>query len=66
VTDFSPLKEMPHLRALTCDFKMDRDAAILRSVKTLETINRIPVKEFWKRVDAGEIPQAKTDEEDKP
>ncbi|MCX6911096.1 MAG: hypothetical protein NTY01_24055 [Verrucomicrobia bacterium] len=31
----------------------------LRSIKTLETINSLPVAEFWKRVEAGESPQAK-------
>jgi hypothetical protein len=51
VTDLSPLKEMP-LKELQCDFKPERDAAILRSIKTLEKINEKPVKEFWKEVDA--------------
>jgi hypothetical protein len=50
VTDLSPLKGMP-LRELRCDFKRERDAEILRSIKTLETINRKPVAEFWKEVD---------------
>jgi hypothetical protein len=47
VTDLSPLREMP-LYVLRCDFKYERDADILRSIKTLETINDKPVKEFWK------------------
>lgn len=50
VTDLSPLKGMP-LKELSCDFKPERDAEILRSIKTLETINDKPAKEFWKEVD---------------
>jgi hypothetical protein len=52
VTDFSPLKDMPTLKFLECDFKPDRDTEILKSMKTLETINGQPVKEFWKDVEA--------------
>ena len=48
VTDLSLLKDMP-LKFLCCDFKSERDAAILRSIKTLETINDRPAPEFWKR-----------------
>ncbi|MFA6564686.1 MAG: SUMF1/EgtB/PvdO family nonheme iron enzyme [Verrucomicrobiia bacterium] len=58
VSDLSPLRGMP-LRVLGCDFVRERDAAILRSIKTLETINDLPAAEFWKRVEAGETPQAK-------
>ncbi|MCX6911084.1 MAG: hypothetical protein NTY01_23995, partial [Verrucomicrobia bacterium] len=58
VTDLSVLKGMP-LQKLFCDFKPDRDTKLLRSIKTLETINGLPAKEFWKRVDTGEAPQAK-------
>jgi len=56
VTDFSPLKGM-HVKDLTCDFVADRDTKVLRSVKSLDMINDLPVKGFWKRVDAGEVPQ---------
>jgi hypothetical protein len=49
--DLSPLKRMP-LKELRCDFEPERDAEILRSIKTLESINGKPVKEFWKEVDA--------------
>ena len=56
VTDFSPLKEMKSLHVLFCDFKPERDSAILRSIKTLERINDQPVAEFWKGVDAGKSP----------
>jgi hypothetical protein len=59
VTDLTPLKEMPKLRELRCDFVADRDAEILRSIQTLRTINNLPAKEFWRRVDAGEAPQPK-------
>jgi len=58
ITDLSPLLGMP-LKILRCDFKTERDTAILRSIKTLETINGVTVKEFWQRVAAGDIPQPK-------
>ncbi|MBI3863280.1 MAG: protein kinase [Planctomycetia bacterium] len=51
VSDLSPLKEMP-LKHLKCDFNLHRDSDILRSIKTLETINDKPAAEFWKNVDA--------------
>jgi hypothetical protein len=50
VSDLSPLKRMP-LKRLWCDFKPERDARILRPIKTLETINGKPAKEFWKGVE---------------
>ena len=49
VSDLSPLTGMP-LKKLGCDFRPDRDMAILRSLKTLEQINKKPVKDFWKEV----------------
>lgn len=51
VTDLFPLKGMA-LKELKCDFKAERDAEVLRSIKTLETINDRPAKEFWKELDA--------------
>jgi eukaryotic-like serine/threonine-protein kinase len=51
VSDLSILKGMP-LKNLQCDFKPKRDAELLRSIKTLETINGKPAAEFWKDVDA--------------
>jgi Leucine-rich repeat (LRR) protein/tRNA A-37 threonylcarbamoyl transferase component Bud32 len=50
VSDLSPLKGLP-LEYLNCDFKPERDAEILRSIKTLTTINDKPAKEFWKEFD---------------
>ena len=50
VTDLSLLKEMP-LKELSCDFRPERDGEILRSIKTLETINGKPAAEFWKDVE---------------
>jgi hypothetical protein len=47
VTDLSPLKEMS-LQELSCDFKAERDADILRSIKTLKTINGQPAAEVLK------------------
>jgi formylglycine-generating enzyme required for sulfatase activity/Leucine-rich repeat (LRR) protein len=51
VTDLSVLRGMP-LKALFWDFRAERDAAILRSLETLERIDDKPVAEFWKEVDA--------------
>jgi hypothetical protein len=42
---------------LNYDFVPDRDTESLRSIKALETIIRAPVKEFWQRVAAGDIPK---------
>jgi hypothetical protein len=50
VSDLSVLKGMP-LKFLACDFEPERDADLLRSLKTLNTINRKPAAEFWKEVD---------------
>jgi len=58
VTDLSPLRTMPHLRNVLCGFVSSTDSAILRSIKTLEKINRLPAQDFWKRVDGGKAPQA--------
>jgi len=41
---------------LGCRFVPERDTEILRSIKTLEKINSLPVAEFWKQVEAGKIP----------
>jgi len=57
IVDFSPLKEVTTLRDLVCDFKAERDAAVLRSITTLQRINNMPAAEFWQRVDAGESPR---------
>ena len=43
-------KELP-LKKLGCDFQSERDAAILRSIQTLQTINDKPLAEFWKSVE---------------
>ncbi|MBI5395401.1 MAG: protein kinase [Verrucomicrobia bacterium] len=53
VADLSPLRAMP-LQALKADIKPERDAAILRDIKTLATINDLPVAEFWKKAGAGQ------------
>lgn len=50
ITDFTPLQKMP-LQELRCDFVPERDADILRSIKTLEKINEKPAQDFWKEVD---------------
>jgi hypothetical protein len=48
VTDMSVIKDFP-LKILGCDFKPERDAELLRSIKTLERINNKPAAEFWKQ-----------------
>ena len=58
IVDLTPLKGMPLIH-VCCDFVPERDTKILRSINTLEKINNLPTKEFWKRVEAGEVPQAK-------
>jgi serine/threonine protein kinase len=50
VTDHSPLREMP-LTMLRLDFQAERDANIVRSLKTLQSINDKPAADFWKEVD---------------
>jgi len=44
------------LKALHCDFMPERDATILRSITTLETINGKSAAEFWMEVKAKEKP----------
>ncbi|NQV26761.1 MAG: SUMF1/EgtB/PvdO family nonheme iron enzyme, partial [Rhodopirellula sp.] len=51
VTDLSVLKGLP-LKELLSVFQPDRDTEILRSIKTLETINHQSTTEFWKSVEA--------------
>jgi hypothetical protein len=55
VHDLSPLINT-QLQGLGCDFEPERDAAILRGIKTLQTINNKPVADFWKEVDAKKLP----------
>lgn len=47
VSDVSLLKDMP-LKHIGLDFKTERDTAVLRTIKTLETINNKPAADFWK------------------
>jgi len=51
VADVSALKELS-LKAVHCDFKPLRDAAALRSIASLETIDGKPAAEFWEIEDA--------------
>ncbi len=53
-TDLSPLRDLS-LKSIECDFKPERDTAILRSMKTLEEINQKPVEDFWKQVEVGRM-----------
>ena len=54
VTDLLPLRGIP-LTWFRCNFDSQRDTEVLRSIKTLETINGMPAVEFWKRADAGKL-----------
>jgi len=47
ILDLSPLKELPALTELLFDFIPERDTQIIRTLKSLERINRLGVKEFW-------------------
>ncbi len=47
VTDLTQIKDLP-IKYLWLDFQPARDAALLRSMPTLEYINDKPVAEFWK------------------
>jgi hypothetical protein len=51
VSDLWPLKGMK-IKELLCDFQYERDAKLLRSIATLETINGMPAAEFWKEAEA--------------
>ena len=53
VTDLSLLKDMP-LQFLCLDFNPERDTELVRSIKTLESINIKPAAEFWKEVESGQ------------
>jgi formylglycine-generating enzyme required for sulfatase activity/WD40 repeat protein len=50
VSDLGVLKDLA-LKKLSCDFRAERDARILRSIKTLEEINGVSVEKFWKEAD---------------
>jgi hypothetical protein len=58
VQDLTPLRVLPGLRTFTgrstlgYDNQAARDADVLQSLKTLETINGKPVAEFWKDAEA--------------
>ncbi len=51
IADFRPLQGLL-LREVKGNFRPERDAEILRSMKSLEKINDKPTAEFWKEVDA--------------
>jgi serine/threonine protein kinase len=53
VTDFEPLRGLK-LRVLTGDFQLERDAAVLRSLTALESINGQPAAAFWKQAGGTE------------
>jgi hypothetical protein len=49
VEDLSPLKDLPKIKLLWCDFDEKRDRDILRSLNSLEFINDNPVSVFWQQ-----------------
>jgi Leucine-rich repeat (LRR) protein len=55
IREISVLRGMP-LEVVTCDFQPERDAATLRSIATLRTINGKPAADFWKEFDARPVP----------
>lgn len=54
VSDLFPIRELP-LTAISLDFKPEQHTEILRSIKTLETINDKPAAEFWKEVEEQQM-----------
>jgi hypothetical protein len=54
VTDLSPLKNTSVARLL-CTFVLERDAEILRSITSLETINGKPAAEYWRELDWARV-----------
>ena len=50
VEDFTPIQSLP-LRAIHCVSSTERDLALFRSLKTVNTINGKPAAEFWKEVE---------------
>jgi hypothetical protein len=47
VTDVAPLQGVP-LKDVRCDFRPARDAAVLRAIQSLKTINDTPAAQFWR------------------
>jgi WD40 repeat protein/Leucine-rich repeat (LRR) protein len=54
ITDLSVLKDLP-LKELRLAFKPERDTEALRAIKTLVTINTLPVDDFWLDVELKRI-----------
>jgi serine/threonine-protein kinase len=57
VTDFAPLRGMP-LRTLQGPLNAKQHASLLASIKTLETVNGVPVAEFLKSAEPPPPPPA--------
>ncbi len=43
--DLTPLRDLPRLEGLKCVYRPERDAAALRAIKTLKTVNDKPAAE---------------------
>lgn len=50
VVDLSPIAGMP-LTKLSCTFIRENHSGLLRSIKTLKTVNDKPLAEFWKSLE---------------
>lgn len=50
LSDLTPIKDMA-LQHLYIDLNIKRDTELLRSAKTLKTINYKPAADFWDEVD---------------
>jgi len=53
VKDFSVLKSIQNLKLLWCDYVPERDAAIIRSLKSLERINDKASADFFMSLNDG-------------
>jgi hypothetical protein len=49
IESIEPLRRSPALKEVLLDYRPERDEAVLRSLRKLERINRVPAEEFWRR-----------------
>lgn len=56
--DLSPLEGM-RLTEVLLPGEVAKGLNVLRKMKSLTNIDRMPAEQFWKRYDAGEFPQYK-------
>jgi Leucine-rich repeat (LRR) protein len=61
IEDLAPLADSP-LVEIYCSPPLasrPENVKVLKSIPTLKTINGLPAAEFWKKVEAGEVPKVK-------